>query len=96
MKPLTIIATLTAKPGKEEELLSMLKALVAPTRTESGCINYELHRSHEHPGTFIFTESWASADLWEAHKNSPHLVEFSEKQCTVAESWTVFVGELVT
>ncbi len=96
MKPLTIVATLTAKSGKEDELLPMLKALVAPTRAESGCINYELHRSHEHPGTFVFTESWASRELWDAHMKSPHLVEFGEKQGALTENWTLFVGELVT
>ena len=96
MKPLTIVATLTAKPGTEDELLPMLKALVAPTRAESGCINYELHRSHEHPGTFVFTESWASQEAWDAHKQSQHFVAFDEKQGALTESWTVFVGELVT
>lgn len=96
MKPLTIVATLTAKPGKEDELLPLLKALVAPTRAEAGCINYELHRSHEQPGTFVFTESWASRELWDAHMKSPHLVEFGEKQGAVTENWSLFVGELVT
>lgn len=96
MKPLTVIAKLTAKPGKEDALLPMLKALVAPTRAEAGCINYELHRSHEHPGTFIFTESWASHEAWEAHKKSTHFVAFDDQQGALTESWDVFVGELVT
>lgn len=95
MKPLTVVAKLIAKPGKEEELLPMLKALLAPTRAEQGCINYDLHRSHEAPGTFIFTESWASKELWEAHMQSPHLVEFGEKQGALTESWDLFTGEVV-
>lgn len=96
MKPLTVVAKLTAQPGKEAELLPMLQALVAPTRAEAGCINYELHRSHEQPGTFLFTESWATKELWEAHMKSSHLVEFGEKQGALTESWDLFVGELVT
>ncbi|MDT7951462.1 MAG: putative quinol monooxygenase [Acetobacteraceae bacterium] len=95
MKPLTVVAKLTAKPGKEDELLPMLQALLAPTHAEPGCINYDLHRSHEQPGTFMFIESWASRELLEAHMKSPHLVEFSDKQGALTESWDLFVGELV-
>ena len=56
MTPLTVIARLKAKDGSEEKLGAMLRALVAPTRAEKGCINYDLHRSHDDPGLFIFYE----------------------------------------
>ena len=56
MKPLTVIAKLKAKQGCEEQLGQMLRGLVEPTRAEKGCINYDLHRSHEDPGLFIFYE----------------------------------------
>lgn len=36
--PLTVIATLKAKPGKEETLFTTLKGLLAPTRAEKGCV----------------------------------------------------------
>jgi quinol monooxygenase YgiN len=95
MKPLTIIAKLKAKEGCEEQLGAMLRSLLAPTRAEKGCINYDLHRSHDDPGLFIFYENWESRPLWEAHMKSPHLVEFSEKQGALTESWELFVGEKV-
>ncbi len=95
MKPLTVIAKLVAKPGREEDLATALAALVAPTRAEAGCINYDLHRSHEQPGTFMFTEAWATKDAWEQHRNSPHLQAFSARQGELSESWDVFVGEVM-
>ena len=93
MKPLTIIAKLKAKDGCEEQLGGMLRGLVGPTRAERGCVTYDLHRSHEDPGLFIFYETWESRPLWEDHMKSPHLVEFGEKQGAVTESWELFVGE---
>ena len=91
----TVVAKLKAKSGCEEQLASLLKGLVAPTRAEEGCLLYALHRSHDDPGTFVFTESWASRPLWEAHMASPHLVAFGEQQGAVTESWDLFTGEMI-
>ena len=48
--PLTVIASLKAKPGQENALFAALSSLIAPTRAEPGCILYEMHRSHENTG----------------------------------------------
>ena len=91
--PLTVIASLKAKPGQEAALFAELNALVAPTRAEAGCILYEMHRSHENPGWFIFNELWESRPLWDAHMATPHLVAFSAKQDALVASWELFSGE---
>ena len=91
--PLTVIASLKAKPGQEAALFAELKALVAPTRAEAGCILYEMHRSHENPGWFIFNELWESRPLWDEHMAAPHLTAFSAKQDALVESWELFSGE---
>ena len=95
MKPLTVVATFVARPGKEEELAPMLEAMLVPTRSEQGCINYDLHRSLDAPGTFVFTESWATKALWEAHMASPHAVELGKRKEELTERWEDFVGEIV-
>ena len=92
MANLTVVATLKAKTGQEAELLSMLEGLLEPTREEEGCINYDLHRSADEPGTFLFHENWKSRELWDAHMASPHLIAFREKQGDLTESWQLFVG----
>ncbi len=91
--PLTVIASLKAKPGKEAALFAALSVLIAPTRNEAGCILYEMHRSHENSGWFIFNELWESRPLWDAHMATPHLVAFSAKQDDLVESWELFSGE---
>ena len=95
MSPLTVITKFKAKSGSEEQLYEELRNLVAPTRAEKGCINYDLHRSVEDPGTFMFYENWESRGLWEQHMESPHLQEFSSMQEELAESWELFLGEKV-
>lgn len=93
--PLTVIASLKARPGQEEALHAALAALIAPTRAETGCILYEMHRSHEHPGWFIFNELWDSRPLWDAHMAAPHLAAFSARQDALLESWELFSGEKI-
>ena len=46
-KQITTIARLKAKPGAEARLEEALKKLIEPTRAESGCIDYTLHRDLE-------------------------------------------------
>ncbi len=72
-KPLTIVAIFQAKPGREEELAQALLKLVAPTRAEAGCLNYDLHRDQEVPGRFLFFENWETRAHWDAHMLTPHL-----------------------
>ena len=73
MKPLTLVVMFQARPGKEAELRKVLTALVAPTRKEKGCLNYDVHESTESPGKFMFHENWATKADHEAHFNSLHV-----------------------
>ncbi len=44
---LTVVAELTAKPGREDDLRSLLMSVIEPVRAEEGCIQYDLARQHE-------------------------------------------------
>ncbi len=95
MDRLAIIAKLKAKDGAEDQLFEECRKLVGPTRAEEGCINYDMHRSVEEPGLFMFYENWESRPLWERHMESPHVQELSSKQEELCETWELFVGEKV-
>ena len=41
----TCVATLTAKEDQAVELCAALEALIQPTRSEHGCLSYELYQS---------------------------------------------------
>ena len=95
MSQLTLIAKWKAKPGAEDRLYEALRSLVEPTLAEQGCINYDLHRSIEDPGLFMFYENWTSRPLWERHMESQHLQEFSANTEDIVEVWELFQGEKV-
>jgi quinol monooxygenase YgiN len=75
---LVVIAYLTAKPGKETEARKHIRALLAPTHAEKGCIVYDLHEMHGEPAKFVFYEVWKSAEHLNAHAKSKHLKAFRE------------------
>ena len=73
---LTVVARIRAKPGKESDVKQALLALVEWTRTEPGCINYDLHQSQNDPAQFLFYENWESKEDLEVHAQSPHIQVF--------------------
>ena len=73
---LTILAQITAEPGKETLVRAELEKLVPITRAEAGCIRYDLHTDNDAPGFFVFYETWETRDLWQDHMNAPHLAAY--------------------
>jgi quinol monooxygenase YgiN len=65
-----------AAGGQEEKLAEQLRALVAPTRSEAGCLAYELHRDPQNPSRFMFYERFKSQAALDEHLASPHFESF--------------------
>jgi quinol monooxygenase YgiN len=72
-KPLTVIAQFKAKPGKESQVRQLLLSLLAPSRKDAGCLNYDLHQALDNPVLFLFHETWASKVHLDAHLEKPDL-----------------------
>lgn len=75
---LTVIAFITAKAGMQQQVREVLLDLVAQTRKEKGCVNYDLHQSQDNPREFVMYENWASAADLDAHAKSEHLQAFGK------------------
>jgi quinol monooxygenase YgiN len=71
--PLTVVAILYAQPGKEAALAACLHGLVAPSRAEAGCINYDMHQSDTDPTVFIMYENWTSRAALDLHFTMPYM-----------------------
>ncbi len=76
MAKLTIVAHITAKPDRIELVKAELEKLIDITRSEAGCLQYDLHQDNENPAHFMFYENWESRDLWQAHMNNQHLQDY--------------------
>jgi len=73
---LTIVATITAKPEKRKLVKRELLKLIAPTRAEKGCINYDLHQDNENENLFLFYENWENKALWQTHMANDHIAAY--------------------
>jgi quinol monooxygenase YgiN len=70
---LTVVAQIKAKPGKESQVRQELLSLVAPSRKDAGCLNYDLHQALDNPTLFLFHENWTSKAHLDAHLQKPEL-----------------------
>ena len=95
-KPLTVIAKVKARPGKEAEVLKLLLTLVEPSRKDAGCLNYDLHRSTEDPALFAFHENWVNREHLYRHLAKPDLqATLSQVGPLVAETPEITLWERV-
>ena len=83
-----VIALITAKPGKREEILKHARANLAAVRAEKGCIEYGPVVDAENalgfqtklgPDTFMVVEKWESMDALKAHAAAPHMAAYGAK-----------------
>jgi quinol monooxygenase YgiN len=76
----TLVVILRAKEGQEGLLEAELRALIAPTRREEGCLTYDLHRALDTPGAFLLHEVWATPDHHRLHPKTPHFLRWDARK----------------
>jgi quinol monooxygenase YgiN len=72
-KKVTIVAKMKAKPGMQDQVKDVLLALIGPTRSEKGCVNYNLHQDCDDHSVFMFYENWATREALDEHLQTPYL-----------------------
>ena len=78
MKKISVTARVRARKGSEAKVRRACLALVAPSRLEQGCINYDLHQAADDPCLFMFYENWESREDLERHLETAHALLFDE------------------
>ena len=78
-EPVTVIATLTAAPGKDAELKSILVPLADAARKEPGCVSYSLLQNNARAGQFFTYETWADKAAIETHLKGPGIAAASKQ-----------------
>jgi quinol monooxygenase YgiN len=79
IRPYTVVAKLTAKSERRQELYELLSGMIEPTRAEEGCINYDLHVDAEDHCIFMFYENWRSREDLDRHLKTTHLKPLLER-----------------
>lgn len=67
-----IVAILTAKPGKAEELRRLIDGMIGPSRAEAGNLRYDLWQDQSDPTRFVLDELYTDAAAVASHRASPH------------------------
>jgi quinol monooxygenase YgiN len=95
-----VVAVITAKPGKREEILQAFRANVPAVRAEKGCIEYGPAIDAEGmggfqtsfgPDTFVVLEKWESPEALAAHAGAPHMKEYAAKTKDLIEKRVIHV-----
>ena len=93
-----VIAIITAKPGKRDEVLGHFRANMPAVHAEAGCIEYGPAADAEGgpgakygPDTFVVIEKWASASALKAHAAAPHMAAYAAKTKPLLASRVIHV-----
>lgn len=70
---LSIIATIRALPEHHEAVLAALTKVLAPTREEPGCKQYDLHLDPADCNQMVIIERWVDESALSDHIASRHL-----------------------
>ena len=74
-----VVAKITAKRDKVEDLKSILLGVVGPTRTEKGCVSYQLWQNKTDESDFVFVEEWTSDAAIDNHMTTSHVQDALSK-----------------
>lgn len=75
---ITVVVRIKAKPETKAQVRAELQRLLAPTRIEKGCINYDMHVAKDDDSVFLFHENWTSEGDLNNHLAAPHVQRWIE------------------
>jgi quinol monooxygenase YgiN len=74
--PVKLVAFLACKPGREDALEAAAALLVAASRTEPGCLRYDLWREPGYGRRYLIDELYVDHAAYQAHRLTPHYAAF--------------------
>lgn len=95
-----VVAIITAKPGKRDELLEAFSKVVPLVHEEKGCIEYQPVTDAENagasqdrlgPDSYAVIEKWETVDDLKAHSASTHMAEYGKSVAELVAGRTVHV-----
>ena len=73
---IVLVARLKVKPDAVEEAKQLALGIVTDSRTEEGCVNYDVHQAIDDPTVFVWHETWRNRTALDEHFEEPHFKEF--------------------
>jgi quinol monooxygenase YgiN len=73
-----VVATIPINPAEAVTAAAALAALAEGSRSDEGCLSYEVFSSQAVPGVFVTIEEWRSQEDLDAHMATPHVASAFE------------------
>jgi quinol monooxygenase YgiN len=95
-----VIAVITARPGRREEVLAHFRANVPSVHAEKGCLEYVPvvdaepalpMQARYGPDTFVVIEKWESLEALKAHAVAPHMAAYAAKTKELTADRTIHI-----
>ncbi len=91
---ISVIASISVKPGKVKEFLAIFKANVPEVRKEKGCIEYYptadadsgIPVQEKNCNVITIIEKWENIEALKVHLKAPHMAAYREKVKDIVES----------
>jgi quinol monooxygenase YgiN len=80
-----VVAVVTTKPGRRQEVLDLVRVNTPLVRVEQGCLEYnplvddETSQAKFGADTFVVVEKWADDRALAAHRAAPHMLAYVTK-----------------
>lgn len=74
---IVLVARLKVKDDAIEEAKRAALKIVADSRAEAGCVNYDIHQAIDDPTVFIWHEMWTNKAAIDEHFETEFFKEFS-------------------
>ena len=96
MSKVSVVAKITAQPGKRDALVEALQGLLNAAQDESGTVVYLANTDNKNPDVVWFYEVYDSADDLKAHSSSDAMKATGAALAgLVAGPAELFVGEVI-
>jgi quinol monooxygenase YgiN len=73
-----VFARIAAQPGKRDEMVKAMEALIENAKTEAGTLTYILHVDDKEPDAVFFYELYSDEDALTAHGTSDRFKEIGK------------------
>lgn len=80
-----IVAILTARPGRADDLKALLSGMIAPSRAESGNLRWDIWQDQADPARFVLDELYTDNAAVVAHRETPHFMAYLAGIADIAE-----------
>jgi quinol monooxygenase YgiN len=71
MSKVSVVATITAKPGRGDDIIAVFDGAREAVQAEAGTLLYVLHRNAANPDVFYVTEVYEDQAALDAHMVGP-------------------------